>query len=113
MIKLADSVESNESDVVCRQLLQSLCTRQRAHLITLQETRSTAMPERTRDWIRKLPLTCKDHEAFKHHFDDTDSPDSAPKGTLRLLPDIEAWVEIYKIENVRGEDVGKFRWLGQ
>lgn len=32
-------------------------------------------------------------------------------GTKRLLNEIEAWVEIYKIENVKREDIGKFRWL--
>ena len=32
-------------------------------------------------------------------------------GTKKLLNEIEAWVEIYKIEDVKGEDVGKFVWL--
>lgn len=32
-------------------------------------------------------------------------------GAKRLLNEIEAWVEIYKIEDVTREDVGKFRWL--
>ena len=33
------------------------------------------------------------------------------EGTKILLNDIEAWVEIYKIEDVKGEDLGKFQWL--
>ena len=32
-------------------------------------------------------------------------------GTKKLLNEIEAWVEIYKIADVKGEDVGKFTWL--
>ena len=33
------------------------------------------------------------------------------EGSKRLLNDIEAWVEIFKIQDVKMEDVGKFRWL--
>lgn len=33
------------------------------------------------------------------------------EGAKRLLNGIEAWVEIYKIEDVKVEAVGKFRWL--
>lgn len=33
------------------------------------------------------------------------------EGVKRLLIEIEAWVEIYKIVDVKREDVGKFRWL--
>ena len=33
------------------------------------------------------------------------------EGTKRLLNEIEAWVEIVKIQNVKMEDVAKFRWL--
>lgn len=33
------------------------------------------------------------------------------KGPKKLLNEIEAWVEIYKVEDVKLEDVGKFRWL--
>lgn len=33
------------------------------------------------------------------------------EGTKILFSEIEAWVEIYKIEDVRGVDVGKFVWL--
>lgn len=36
---------------------------------------------------------------------------SKEEGTKRLLNEIEAWVEIYRVEDVRGEDVGKFAWL--
>ncbi len=58
-------------------------TRQRTDLITFQGTRNGTTLERTRDWIRKLPLTCKDHEASKNQFNDIDilkddSPNSPP-----------------------------------
>ena len=33
------------------------------------------------------------------------------EGTKRLLNEIEAWVEIVKIADVKMEDVGKFQWL--
>ena len=33
------------------------------------------------------------------------------EGAKMLLNEIEAWVEIYKIEDVKMEDVGKFTWL--
>lgn len=33
------------------------------------------------------------------------------EGTKRLLNEIEAWVEIVKIPDVKLEDVGKFQWL--
>lgn len=33
------------------------------------------------------------------------------EGTKRLVNEIEAWVEIFKIEDVKMEDVGKFSWL--
>ena len=33
------------------------------------------------------------------------------EGTKRLLNEIEAWVEIVKIQDVKMEDVAKFRWL--
>lgn len=33
------------------------------------------------------------------------------EGTKKLFNEIEAWVEIYRIDDVRGEDVGKFVWL--
>ena len=33
------------------------------------------------------------------------------EGVKRLLIEIEAWVEINKIVDVKGEDVGKLRWL--
>ena len=33
------------------------------------------------------------------------------EGTKRLLNEIEAWVEIVKIADVKMEDVGKFEWL--
>ena len=32
-------------------------------------------------------------------------------GVKRLLNEIEAWVSVYKIEDVKVEDVGKFTWL--
>lgn len=32
-------------------------------------------------------------------------------GVKKLLNEIEAWVEIYKIEDVKLGDVGKFHWL--
>ncbi len=33
------------------------------------------------------------------------------EGVKKLLNEIEAWVDIYKIEDVRMEDMGKFTWL--
>ena len=33
------------------------------------------------------------------------------EGVKRLLNEIEAWVEIYRIEDVKMADVGKFTWL--
>lgn len=33
------------------------------------------------------------------------------EGTKELFNGIQAWVEIYKIADVKREDVGKFTWL--
>ena len=33
------------------------------------------------------------------------------EGTKKLLNEIEAWVEIFKVPDVKMEDVGKFQWL--
>lgn len=38
-------------------------------------------------------------------------PTTVEEGTKRLLNEIEAWVETVKIQDVKMEDVAKFRWM--
>ena len=55
--------------------------------------------------LKQFDLQIDDEEKKKRGMQKKD------EGVKRLLIDIEAWVEIYKIEDVKREDVGKFTWL--
>ena len=55
--------------------------------------------------LKQFDLAIEPEEKQKRGMQEKES------GTLNLINEIEAWVEIYKIEDVKGEDVGKFVWL--
>lgn len=55
--------------------------------------------------LKQFDLQIDDEEKKKRGMQKKD------EGVKRLLIDIEAWVDIYKIEDVKREDVGKFSWL--
>lgn len=55
--------------------------------------------------LKQFDLQLDDEEKKKRGMQEKE------KGTKRLRNEIEAWVEIYKIDDVKMKDVGKFSWL--